>query len=105
MMRNLTAKEVQAAAQAGTSTLLDVRTDEELAIASLPEAIHIPLAELPQRLDELDRNRPIIAICHHGVRSEMAGRMLERGGFADVAHLVGGIDAWSLDIDPEVPRY
>ena len=104
-MRNLTAKEVHAAAQAGGCTLLDVRTAEELAIARLPDVVHIPLAELPLRIDELDRAKPVIAVCHHGVRSEMAGRVLERNGFADVAHLTGGIDAWSLDVDPEVPRY
>lgn len=104
-MRNLSPNEVQAAANAGGCTLLDVRTSEELAIARLPGVIHIPLAELPQRLDELDRAKQVIAICHHGVRSEMAGRLLERSGFADVAHLSGGIDAWSLDVDPNVPRY
>jgi rhodanese-related sulfurtransferase len=104
-MRNLSPKDVQAAAVAGGCTLLDVRTAEELAIARLPEVIHIPLAELPQRLDELDRAKLVIAVCHHGVRSEMAGRLLERSGFVDVAHLSGGIDAWSLDVDPNVPRY
>jgi len=63
------------------------------------------LNELPARLGELDPAQAIVAMCHHGVRSEMAGRVLERNGFAQVAHLSGGIDAWSQAVDPSIPRY
>ena len=85
--------------------LLDVRQPEEVALAALPRAVNIPVSELPQRVTELDQSKPVIAFCHHGVRSEMAARILLRSGFADVAHLAGGIDAWSTSIDPTVPRY
>jgi len=91
-------------AQPGT-TLLDVRMPEEVEIAALPGAINIPLAELGQRVTELNPSAPIAVLCHHGVRSEMAGRFLERNGFGEVAHLIGGIDAWSQTIDATVPRY
>jgi len=104
-MRNLSPAEVKSAIDGGGITLLDVRRDEELAVARIDGATHIPLHELEARLAELDRTRPVIALCHHGVRSESAGRLLERNGFADVSHLIGGIDAWSREIDPSVPRY
>ena len=104
-MRNLEPQQLKTLLDEGKVTLLDVRQSEELEIAHIHGAIHIPLAELPARLSELDPERPIVALCHHGVRSEMAGRQLERNGFAHVAHLTGGIDAWSRVIDPSVPRY
>ena len=104
-MRHLSPAEVKALVDAGPITLLDVRTPEELELARLPGALHIPMAELPARVGELNPQAPIIVLCHHGVRSEMAGRFLERNGFADVSHLSGGIDAWSESVDPSVPRY
>lgn len=85
--------------------LLDVRLPEEVAIASLPGAINIPLHELPTRHAELGQPAVIAIYCHHGVRSLQAGRFLERQGHARVAHLEGGIDAWSIEIDPAVARY
>lgn len=85
--------------------LVDVRTDEEIDIASLPNTRHIPLQALPTRIGELDPTATIALLCHHGARSEMAARFLERNGFEDVSNVTGGIDAWSLQIDPEVPRY
>ena len=104
-MRNLEPQQLKALLDAGSVVLLDVRMPEEREIASLPDAIAIPLNELPARLAELNPQRPIAVLCHHGVRSEMAGRILERNGFVDVAHLIGGIDAWSQDIDSQIPRY
>ncbi|MDR3414552.1 MAG: rhodanese-like domain-containing protein [Nevskia sp.] len=104
-MRNLSPEELKSLLDRGQVRLLDVRQPEELEIARIAGATHIPLGELQARVDELDRNQPVVAMCHHGVRSEMAGRLLERNGFADVAHLSGGIDAWSLAVDPSVPRY
>lgn len=104
-MRNLAPEELKLLLDSGSSVLLDVRMPEELEIASLPGAVNIPLNELPARMSELNPAAPIVVLCHHGVRSEMAGRLLERNGFADVSHLSGGIDAWSQDIDPQIPRY
>ncbi len=104
-MRNLSPEELKSLLDRGQVQLLDVRQPEELEIAHIAGALHIPLGELSGRLGELDPARAIVALCHHGVRSEMAGRVLERNGFAHVAHLSGGIDAWSQEIDPTVPRY
>jgi sulfur-carrier protein adenylyltransferase/sulfurtransferase len=85
--------------------LLDVREAPEVSFASLPDAVHIPLGQLPERLGELDPTRPLVVYCHHGVRSSRALGMLERSGFTRVRHLTGGIDAWSVQVDPELPRY
>lgn len=104
-MRNLDPAEFQALIARDDAVLLDVRLPEEIEIAALPGAVNIPLAELGARIGELNPATPIAVLCHHGVRSEMAGRLLERNGFADVAHLSGGIDAWSQRIDASVPRY
>lgn len=84
--------------------LLDVRRDDEIEICSLG-GIHIPLHELETRHEELPRDKtPIIVYCHHGVRSLYATQFLKYHGY-DALSLRGGIDAWSLEIDPEVPRY
>ena len=104
-MQNLSPQELKSLLDQGQVYLLDVRQAEELEIASIAGAVHIPLNELPARLGELDPQKPVVALCHHGVRSEMAGRVLERNGFTQVAHLSGGIDAWSQAVDPTVPRY
>jgi sulfur-carrier protein adenylyltransferase/sulfurtransferase len=85
--------------------LLDVREAPEVSFATLPDAVHIPIGQLPERLGELDPTRPLVVYCHHGVRSSRALGMLERSGFARVRHLTGGIDAWSVQVDPELPRY
>jgi rhodanese-related sulfurtransferase len=104
-MQNLSPEQLKALLDQGKIRLLDVRQPEELEIARIEGAVHIPLNELPARLGELDPQQPVAALCHHGVRSEMAGRLLERNGFTQVAHLSGGIDAWSQAIDPGIPRY
>jgi adenylyltransferase/sulfurtransferase len=87
--------------------LLDVRRPEEHATAALPNSVLVPLDELEHRVDEI-RPPPgatIVAYCHHGVRSLGAAAFLERAGIGPVVSLRGGIDAWSLQIDPQVPRY
>lgn len=104
-MRNLTPTQFQSLIAEPATLLLDVRMPEEIEIAALPGAVNIPLAELGARLAELNPALPVAVLCHHGVRSEMAGRLLERNGFVDVSHLSGGIDAWSQVVNPGVPRY
>jgi rhodanese-related sulfurtransferase len=86
-------------------TLLDVREPWELAVARIDGALHIPMAEIPGRLAELDPAKPVVVLCHSGMRSARVGHFLESRGFATVANLTGGIDAWSQVIDPTVPRY
>ncbi len=90
---------------AGTATVVDVRTDDELALAAIDGARHIPMHELPERLGELNPSGHIAVLCHHGIRSESAAAFLETRGFSSVSSVDGGIDAWSLHVDPNVPRY
>jgi rhodanese-related sulfurtransferase len=83
---------------------LDVRRDDEREIASMG-GIHIPLHDLEKRYEELPRDKkPLIVYCHHGVRSLYATQFLKYHGY-DALSLAGGIDLWSLEIDPTVPRY
>lgn len=86
-------------------TLLDVREVFEDEIATIDGRLLIPLGELPGRLQEIPRAHDIIVHCHSGVRSAHAVQLLQRAGFGRVSNLAGGIDAWSAEIDPAVPRY
>ena len=85
--------------------LLDVREPFEVEFAALPDALSIPMGEIPGRLAEIPTDRPVLVLCHHGIRSHQVAHWLETQGYDRVANVSGGIDAWSLEIDPEVPRY
>jgi adenylyltransferase/sulfurtransferase len=85
--------------------LLDVRMDQELAIAALDGAIHIPLQQLPHRFAELDKDAELAVICHHGPRSGSAVRFLLEQGFRLPRNVEGGIDQYSKRVDPNLPRY
>jgi adenylyltransferase/sulfurtransferase len=90
--------------------LLDVREAPEASFVSLPDSVLIPLGQLPDRLDEVaelagGRDGSIVVYCHHGVRSARALETLEKAGFTRARHLTGGIDAWSVQVDPELARY
>ncbi len=85
--------------------LLDVREPHEFEIANLPGAVLVPLGELPARLHELDDHAEIVAHCHHGIRSVKAVEILRAAGFSKARTLQGGIDAWAVNVDPEMARY
>lgn len=99
-------KELKARIDKGDKlVLLDVREPWENSLAKLDGSILIPLGTLPQSLSKLDKNTEIIAYCHHGMRSADATGFLLQQGFPNVKNLVGGIDAWSIQVDGTVPRY
>ncbi|MEN9629418.1 MAG: hypothetical protein RJA10_2645 [Pseudomonadota bacterium] len=89
--------------------LLDVREPWEVALARItwPGAatLDIPMMQVPERLADMDRSRSVVCICHHGMRSAQVVAFLLRQGYDRVYNLVGGIDAWSRDVDPTVARY
>ena len=85
--------------------LIDVREKFEYEIARIDGAKLIPLREIAERADELQREGPIVIHCHSGQRSAQAVRLLQQRGFANVYNLEGGIDAWSDQVDPAVPKY
>lgn len=86
--------------------LLDVRTDEETAVCSLPDAVHIPMNLIPLRQNELpDDGVPLVVYCHHGIRSLHTAMYLADAGFENLYNLQGGIDAWAAEIDGNMMRY
>jgi sulfur-carrier protein adenylyltransferase/sulfurtransferase len=86
-------------------SLLDVREPYEWAVARLPDARLVPLNSLPNAVHSLDRAADIVVYCHHGMRSAAAMDWLRDQGFTRVRNLVGGIDRWSIEVDPSVRRY
>ena len=92
-------------AQGKMPTVLDVGEPDETRLAPFAGAVEIPMGEVPSRLTELDPDDEIVVLCHHGIRSARVAAFLDQQGFRRVANLTGGIDAWSLFIDPNVPRY
>ena len=93
----------------GDPVVLDVREPSELRTASVSAKdftlLTIPMGTIPARLSELDPNRAIACLCHHGGRSMQVASFLQARGFAHVANIAGGIDAWSVELDTSVPRY
>lgn len=85
--------------------LLDVREDDERAAASILPSLHIPMNSVPDRLDEIPRDKRLVVYCHHGGRSYAVAGYLETEGFKEVTNLTGGIDEWSRVVDSAVPRY
>ena len=103
---DMTVKELAAARARGEApVMLDVREPFELAIARIEGAIAIPMGTVPDRLGELERTRPLVVICHTGRRSGAVCEYLRAQGFTNVHNLKGGIEAWSREVDPSVPRY
>ena len=85
-------------------TLLDVREDWELGVASVPDVVHIPMGEVADRLGELDRSREVVVLCRSGRRSLQVANFLQQNGFQAV-NLAGGILAWSRELDATIPTY
>lgn len=88
--------------------VLDVRLDTEFRTAKIDGSMHIPLHLLEGRVDEVvdaAAGRTVVTVCHHGVRSLKASLFLRQAGVAGAMSMAGGIDAWSLAIDPRVARY
>lgn len=86
--------------------LIDVREDDEVAIARIPNAVHIPMGQVLARMDEIDPDRETVVHCKGGGRSARVIEALQRAGFkGKLANLKGGILGWSNEVDPTVPKY
>jgi len=101
---------LQAHTRAGaTPVVLDVREPWELQTASVAadgfSLVAIPMNQIPARMGELDPARAVACLCHHGARSQRVAMFLAQNGFGQVANVAGGIEAWSRELDPTVPRY
>ena len=91
------------------AVVVDCREQAELRAANVSpagfELVHIPMNEIPGRLGQLDPGRAVAVLCHHGARSMRVAMFLQANGFDTVANIAGGIEAWSQELDPSVPRY
>ncbi len=104
-IQSMSVQELKAALDAiETIELLDVRTPEERAIAAIPGAVLLNEEEAA-RIESMPRDTKLVLHCHHGGRSQQAAEQFISLGFSQVFNVIGGIDAWSLEIDPDVPRY
>jgi len=97
------------AAAGRPAVVLDVREPGEVAIAGVrPDGftvVAMPMGLVPVRLHELDPAQPVAVLCHHGARSQRVALFLQQEGFGQVANIAGGIELWSHEVDPAVPRY
>ena len=99
---------VKARIDAGDDFLfLDVREQNEFDFASIEGSTLVPMSEIQERVGELEQHkeRDIVVFCHHGMRSMQVAMWLTQQGFTSVKNMDGGIDAWSLAVDPAVARY
>ncbi len=100
--------DAQAQLASGQALLIDVREPFEYAIARIDGAELIPMNTVPQRLQHLEdlaEDKLLVVCCHHGVRSLSVVDWLRRQGVGNCVSMAGGIDLWSAQIDPSVPRY
>jgi sulfur-carrier protein adenylyltransferase/sulfurtransferase len=106
-MQEITATELKQRLDNGDNIqIVDVREDNEVAIGRIPNSIHIPLAQVLTRMNEIDPTRETVVHCKMGGRSARAIDALQRSGFAgSLSNLKGGIIAWSNEVDPSVPKY
>ncbi|MDT4967448.1 MAG: sulfur-carrier protein adenylyltransferase/sulfurtransferase [Acidobacteriota bacterium] len=106
-MQEITATELKQRLDAGEDVqIVDVREPDEYAVARIPNSIHIPLAQVLNRMSEIDPARDTVIHCKMGGRSARAIDALTRSGFeGKLTNLKGGITAWSSEVDPSVPKY
>jgi sulfur-carrier protein adenylyltransferase/sulfurtransferase len=107
LMPEITATELKQRLDNGEDVqIIDVREPNEVAIAAIPNSVHIPLAQVVSRMSEIDPNRETVVHCKMGGRSARAIDALKRSGFkGNLTNLKGGIIAWSNEVDPSVPKY
>jgi rhodanese-related sulfurtransferase len=93
----------------GTTVVLDVREPYEVQTACITahgfDLVTLPMGSIVEKLSELDKDRPIACLCHHGSRSMQVAAYLSSQGFTHLANIAGGIHAWSSEVDPSVPMY
>jgi adenylyltransferase/sulfurtransferase len=91
--------------QSSHALFLDVREAPELAICHIEGALHIAMSELTSQLAAIPQDRPVIVLCHHGMRSRQVIQFLQTQGYDKLLNLEGGIHAWAHEVDPEMTTY
>lgn len=107
MVDQLTVKELkgQLDRKENLPVILDVREPWELDVCSLSDTHNIPMGQIQNRVDELNKDRGLVIMCHHGIRSQRVALFLQQQGFANIYNLAGGIDAWAKQVDPQMAKY
>ena len=85
--------------------MLDVREPVEIQICHIENAMHVPMGQIPTKLEELPKNKDLVVFCHMGIRSRQVMNYLKKNGFSRVYNLKGGIDRWSIEVDSKIQRY
>jgi len=105
-MQRLDVQQLKARLSAAEPPLvLDVREPWEVQVCAIAGSMHIPIREIPACLAELDRDRDVVAVCHHGVRSLSVVNFLAAQGFTRIYNLDGGINAWAREVEPGMAKY
>lgn len=110
MVTNIDTTDLRAMREGGDSpVVLDVREPWETALCTIADSMVIPMdrlaSGLASGLETLPNDRPIVVVCHHGMRSAQVAHWLSVKGFDPVYNLAGGIDAWAREVDPSMRRY
>ena len=106
-MREFTAVELEAYLEHAEPHpfMLDVRQPWEYDLCRLDNCQLIPMGQVPNQLDELDKDRETVVICHHGIRSRQVGYFLEQAGFTNIINLRGGVNDWARNVDSTMSTY
>lgn len=105
-MQDLSVAELKQRLDAGAKpVIVDVREPWEVRLAALDGALTIPMNQIPAQLAAIPKDRDVVVVCHHGVRSRYVGQFLAQQGYTRLFNLRGGIDAWAREIDPAMATY
>ena len=105
MIKEITPKELKARLDVGEDIdIVDVREDWELLQSRLDRAIHIPMYDIPESLDRIPKDKPVVIMCHLGQRSAQVAYWMQSQGYDQVYSLAGGIDRWAREVDPSVEK-
>jgi rhodanese-related sulfurtransferase len=104
-MKQLDPKSLKTLLETTTVRLIDVREPSEFSFCRLPGSVNLPVSQIADHLREFELDEILVTVCHHGLRSFAVAEFLEAKGFSQVINLQGGLDAWSREVDPSIPRY
>lgn len=104
-MRRMTAPQLAAHLESASPLLLDVREPWEFDICHIDGSVNLPMAQIPQNVDDLIEADEIVVICHHGIRSQHVIWFLQQQLDQPLINLDGGVDAWAREVDPDMPVY
>jgi len=103
-MQEISPEEAATLMQQDDVVLIDVREPAELEAAAVAGALHIPMNDVPARIDEIDKEKTVLVLCHLGGRSAQVAMYLLSNGYENVINVAGGISAWAADHDPSVVK-